>query len=142
MQFLDPFNGGLDAVLGSLQGHLVALNSGPWEADNNSSKLLPDPSENLSSLGNKMLVELGVDGHGVLDNVVQLLDLGLHGLLGALDSLLGANDHNGLFIRVIWAREYDPGSSIVSYLLDVDSSFADKEFVMLRLGLDLHGDSG
>ena len=107
---IDLVDGGADAVLGSLERHLVAVHPVPGEADHHAAELVADAAQDLAAPRHEVLVVLGVDGHRVLDDVVQLLDLGLHHLLGRVHGLLGADDHDGLLVlvRIDGAGEDDP----------------------------------
>ena len=137
---VDSFNGPGDAVLGALEAHLVAIHAVPGEAHHHAAELLADATEDLATPGHKVLVILWRNCHRVLDNVVQLHDLGLHDFLGLVAGNLGADYDDGLLVSVVVAREDDPGASVVPDLLDVDPGLADEELVVLGLGLDLHSD--
>ena len=139
---LDPGHGAFDAVLGTLQGDLVTGNTIPWEADDNASKVVANLAKHLAAPGNKVAVVFGINSHGVFHNVVQLKDARLEVSLGLGHSLLGPNDGDALPVRVSGPREDDPGTSIVSDLLDVAASASNEELVVLRLRLHLDRDSG
>ena len=139
--FVDSFNSSIGTILGSFQGDLVAVHSIPWEADDDSSKLVSNFPEDVTSLGHEMFVILGIDSHGSLDNVVKLLYLSLHDLLSGVTRLLGPDDSDGLLVHVIRPGEDDSGSSLIADLLDVDPGLPDQELVMLGLGLHLGRDA-
>ena len=105
---IDLVDGGADAVLGSLERDLVAVHPVPGEAHHHAAELVPDAAQDLAAPRHEVFVILGVDGHGLLHDVVQLLDLGLHHLLGRVHGLLGADDHDGFLVRVVGAGEDDP----------------------------------
>ena len=105
---IDLVDGGADAVLGSLESHLVTVHPVPGEADHHAAELVADAAQDLAAPRHEVFVVLGVDGHGFLHDVVQLLDLGLHHLLGRVHCLLGADDHDGFLVRVVGAGEDNP----------------------------------
>ena len=107
---IDLVDGGADAVLGSLERDLVAVHLVPGEAHHHAAELVSDAAQGLAAPRHEVFVVLRVDGHGVLHDVVQLLYLGLHHLLGRVHGLLGADDHDGLLVlvRIDGAGEDDP----------------------------------
>lgn len=67
---LDALLGCLHAVLGPLEGDLVALRAGAWEANHHAAVLLSDLAQNLASPDDKVTVVLGVHQHVVFNHVV------------------------------------------------------------------------
>ena len=87
---LDPGLGGVHAVAGSLEVYDVAGDAGAREGDNNAAELLAYLAKHLAAAGHKVLVVLRIHGHGVLDDIVKLLDLDLEVGFRLLNRLLGA----------------------------------------------------
>jgi hypothetical protein len=82
--------GRVHAIARSLQVDPVAGDPGPGEGDHYATKLVPDLAEDLPTAGHKVLVMLGIHGHGVLNDVVQLLDASLKVFFCLGNSLLCA----------------------------------------------------
>ena len=83
---IDPGLGTIHTILGTLQVHHVAGNSWPGEGHSHTTKLIPNVLQHLSASGNKVLVELRVNGHCVLCDVIKFLDLLLQVFLSFLNS--------------------------------------------------------
>ena len=62
------------AVTCPLEVDAVTGNAGPGEGNDHAAKLVADLAEDLAAARHKMLVMLGLHRHGILDDVVQLLD--------------------------------------------------------------------
>ena len=71
---LDPQLAVVDTLPRPLQVDLVAGNPGSGEGNDQSSEFLANLTEHLAPACNEMSVMLGVHGHGILYNIVQLLD--------------------------------------------------------------------
>ena len=71
---LDPQLAVVDTLPRPLQVDLVAGNPGSGEGNDQSSEFLANLTEHLAPACNEMSVMLGVHGHGILHNIVQLLD--------------------------------------------------------------------
>lgn len=69
----------------------------------------------------------------------QILDEHLQLLLSLLDCLLRSHNSNQLLVFVLWSREDDPGSCVVTHLANVSTSFANQELVILWLSTQVYG---